>query len=78
MYRPKKSLKACILHVPGGIEPPNINGFPGTYCNKRTKPAPLTEFQTIFGIFHFSLLYCRFTKVFAIKPNRCHLTRGVS
>ena len=42
-----------MLHVPEGIEPPNIHAYPGTYCDKRTKPTPQTAFQTIFGIFHF-------------------------
>ena len=57
-YRTEKSLKACILHVSGGIEPLNIHAYPGTYCDNRTKPTPLTAFQTIFGIFHFSLAVC--------------------
>ena len=51
----KKFESMHILHVPGGIEPLNIHAFPGTYCDKRTKPTSLAAFQTIFGIFHFSL-----------------------
>ena len=33
ILRPKKNLKACILHVPGGIEPTNIHVLINTLNN---------------------------------------------
>ena len=48
----KSKFESVYLACAGGIEPPSIHTFSVTYCEKHTKPTPLTAFQTIFGKFH--------------------------